>query len=87
MKDAIGVNTCKTCRFFHQPNDGQVGVCIKRPPTPFIVGMTQSSPPVIAPDRPPQVQPVVHAFFPVVSVRDGCAEHVSVHDPDLKRSH
>lgn len=74
-KDAIGNCQCKTCPYFHQVQKGPVGVCIKEPPKPFIIGMVPGGGPLVDPSKPQQMQPIIHGYFSPVSENDGCGAH------------
>jgi hypothetical protein len=77
MKDAIGMNKCETCRFWHNPTNGQIGACIKNPPTPFILGMAPASALVDPTKAGAQMQPIVRAYFPLIAGFEGCGQHES----------
>jgi len=77
VKDAIGIHQCKSCKFFHTPGTmKEVGVCVRFPPTPFIMGMAPASP-LVDPTKPQQARPIIHAYYPMVEEASGCGEHQS----------
>jgi hypothetical protein len=75
MKDAIGTRKCGTCRYWHNPHNQPVAVCIFNPPTPFIVGVVPASP-LVDPRKPgAEVAHVVRGYFPLVGADDGCGKY------------
>jgi hypothetical protein len=81
MKDAIGMNKCESCRFWHNPSKHPVGVCIRNPPTPFVLGMAPVSA-LVDPKRPgAEMQPIIRSYFPVIAGHEGCGQHESIEQP------
>lgn len=75
MIDAIGMCTCDRCKFFHRPDPkSDLGACIRRCPTPFIIGAVPAGGPLVDPSKPPQMHHVIRGYFPVVGPKDGCGE-------------
>lgn len=70
---------CPGCDHFHEQRSnvpGAVGVCLKDPPTVFVIGMVQSARSAIQQqaDAPQEMVPVIRAYFPPVNPTDTCAQ-------------
>jgi hypothetical protein len=77
--DAIGTNTCDSCQFWHNPEGQPVGLCIRNPPVPIIVGMQpMPQPAIVNPKNPPpqMAMPIVLGFHPPREAKQGCGEHL-----------
>jgi hypothetical protein len=72
--DAIGRYTCDTCPHWHNPQGLPIGLCLRDPPVPVMVGMAPASP-LAKPGPGMDIQPVIRGYFPTVGAKDGCGQH------------
>jgi hypothetical protein len=74
--DAVGERKCGACRFWHNPDGEPMGLCIKEPPTPIMVGHQPiKGPSIMDPNAPQMVQamPIVLGFHPPRTADMGCS--------------
>jgi hypothetical protein len=72
--NAIGKYTCDTCPFWHNPQGLPIGLCLREPPKPLMIGMAPSSP-LARPGPGMDIQPVIRGYFPTCGAKDGCGQH------------
>jgi hypothetical protein len=74
-RNAVGIDTCDACRFWHNPEGHPMGLCIKEPPTPICVAMQQMPAPAIVDPKKaiqPMAMPIVMGFHPPREPKQGC---------------
>lgn len=75
MADLDPSKRCRTCRAcINQHDEVGVGLCVKHPPTPFVMGMVPVAPAIVREGAQMQTQPVIRAYYPMVNLVDGCLE-------------
>lgn len=74
MKDALK-HKCRTCPFFHQPQEGPNGVCVLYPPPPLFMGMHPVPTAVIDMKKPPAIMPLIQGSYPRMNENEGCWQH------------
>lgn len=75
-RNVIKKKTCPSCDHFHGVANSNVpfctGVCVKDPPTVFVVGMAPTAASVIR-DQQPEMVPVLRSFYPPVGPNETCS--------------